>query len=38
MGGMGLQGSGRQSRFMNAEPIRFDTEIAVLLRDDLETW
>ena len=23
---------------MNSEPIRFDTKIAVLLREDLETW
>ncbi|MFJ4834830.1 DUF2000 family protein [Streptomyces sp. NPDC088747] len=32
---------GRQSRGMNdstPEPIRFDTKIAVLLRDDLEPW
>ncbi|GHB35947.1 hypothetical protein GCM10010377_28590 [Streptomyces viridiviolaceus] len=29
----------RQSHSMNdAEPIRFDTKIAVLLREDLETW
>ncbi|WP_372343638.1 DUF2000 family protein [Streptomyces sp. KL116D] len=34
---------GRQSRGMSTEtpaapPVRFDTKIAVLLRDDLETW
>ncbi|MCF3130579.1 DUF2000 domain-containing protein [Streptomyces olivochromogenes] len=29
---------GRQSRCMNTEPIRFDTKIAVLLREDLEPW
>ncbi|WP_438948390.1 DUF2000 family protein [Streptomyces mirabilis] len=29
---------GRQSRRMNSEPIRFDTKIVVLLRDDLEPW
>ncbi|MGW7524753.1 DUF2000 family protein [Streptomyces sp. NPDC054783] len=29
---------GRQSRSMSAEPIRFDTKIAVLLREDLEPW
>ncbi|MFD6999747.1 DUF2000 family protein [Streptomyces mirabilis] len=29
---------GRQSRTMNSEPIRFDTKIVVLLRDDLEPW
>ncbi|MET9125161.1 DUF2000 domain-containing protein [Streptomyces sp. NPDC004528] len=32
---------GRQSRSMSTsdnEPIRFDTKIAVLLRDDLEPW
>ncbi|MBK3580830.1 DUF2000 domain-containing protein [Streptomyces sp. MBT65] len=29
---------GRQSRRMNSEPVRFDTKIAVLLRDDLEPW
>ncbi|MET8942459.1 DUF2000 domain-containing protein [Streptomyces sp. NPDC004542] len=29
---------GRQSRPMSTEPIRFDTKIAVLLREDLETW
>ncbi len=29
---------GRQSRSMNSEPIRFDTKIVVLLRDDLEPW
>ncbi|WP_177323997.1 DUF2000 domain-containing protein [Streptomyces mirabilis] len=29
---------GRQSRSMNSEPIRFDTKIVVLLRDDLESW
>ncbi|MEU3794891.1 DUF2000 family protein [Streptomyces fructofermentans] len=28
----------RQSRCMNAEPLRFDTKIAVLLREDLEPW
>ncbi|WP_307675727.1 DUF2000 domain-containing protein [Streptomyces sp. V4I2] len=28
----------RQSRCMSTEPIRFDTKIAVLLRDDLEPW
>ncbi|MFD8392731.1 DUF2000 family protein [Streptomyces sp. NPDC059680] len=28
----------RQSRSMSAEPIRFDTKIAVLLREDLEPW
>ncbi|WP_374328448.1 DUF2000 family protein [Streptomyces sp. PSKA30] len=30
--------AGRQSRPMTTEPIRFDTKIAVLLREDLETW
>lgn len=37
--------AGRQSHRMSSEtpenaqaPIRFDTKIAVLLRDDLETW
>ncbi|MER6063343.1 DUF2000 domain-containing protein [Streptomyces sp. NPDC001792] len=29
---------GRQSHSMSAEPIRFDTKIAVLLREDLEPW
>src|SRR3954469_19702355 len=29
---------GRQSRSMSTEPVRFDTKIAVLLREDLETW
>jgi len=32
---------GRQSQFMSTstpEPIRFDTKIAVLLREDLEPW
>ncbi|MER5942152.1 DUF2000 domain-containing protein [Streptomyces sp. NPDC001928] len=28
----------RQSRSMSNEPIRFDTKIAVLLREDLEPW
>ncbi|WP_189323134.1 DUF2000 family protein [Streptomyces flaveus] len=28
----------RQSRPMDNEPIRFETKIAVLLRDDLESW
>ncbi|MEW1647237.1 MULTISPECIES: DUF2000 domain-containing protein [unclassified Streptomyces] len=28
----------RQSRCMSTEPMRFDTKIAVLLRDDLEPW
>ncbi|MBY8340004.1 DUF2000 domain-containing protein [Streptomyces spinosirectus] len=32
-------GSGRQSRCMSDDtPIRFDTKIAVLLREDLEPW
>lgn len=30
--------AGRQSRGMSTEPLRFDTKIAVLLREDLETW
>ncbi|MEW2289955.1 DUF2000 domain-containing protein [Streptomyces sp. NPDC047841] len=29
---------GRESQSMNTEPIRFDTKIAVLLREDLEPW
>ncbi|MFF8402790.1 DUF2000 family protein [Streptomyces sp. NPDC014846] len=29
---------GRQSHSMSTEPIRFDTKIAVLLREDLESW
>ncbi|MFG2604137.1 DUF2000 family protein [Streptomyces sp. NPDC048514] len=29
---------GRQSRSMSTEPVRFDTKIAVLLREDLEPW
>ncbi|NUK02812.1 DUF2000 domain-containing protein [Streptomyces lunaelactis] len=29
---------GRQSRRMSTEPMRFDTKIAVLLREDLEPW
>ena len=29
---------GRQSRCMSTEPMRFDTKIAVLLREDLEPW
>ncbi|MFG2239771.1 DUF2000 family protein [Streptomyces sp. NPDC048734] len=29
---------GRQSHGMSTEPFRFDTKIAVLLREDLETW
>ncbi|MCG7210376.1 DUF2000 domain-containing protein [Streptomyces arenae] len=29
---------GRQSHGMSTEPLRFDTKIAVLLREDLETW
>src|SRR3954462_8640507 len=28
----------RESHSMSTEPIRFDTKIAVLLREDLETW
>ncbi|MFZ3559157.1 MULTISPECIES: DUF2000 family protein [unclassified Streptomyces] len=37
------RGDGRQSQGMSTEtpapaPVRFDTKIAVLLRDDLETW
>ncbi|MGW2643086.1 DUF2000 family protein [Streptomyces sp. NPDC001348] len=28
----------RQSRRMDSEPLRFDTKIAVLLREDLEPW
>ncbi|WP_420803489.1 DUF2000 family protein [Streptomyces naphthomycinicus] len=28
----------RQSHSMSTEPIRFDTKIAVLLREDLEPW
>ncbi|MCL3994223.1 MULTISPECIES: DUF2000 domain-containing protein [Streptomyces] len=30
--------SGGESRSMNTEPLRFDTKIAVLLREDLEPW
>jgi hypothetical protein len=32
--------AGRQSRHMTTDnaPVRFDTKIAVLLREDLETW
>ncbi|MFE9902078.1 DUF2000 family protein [Streptomyces achromogenes] len=29
---------GGESRSMNTEPLRFDTKIAVLLREDLEPW
>ncbi|MFF5473178.1 DUF2000 family protein [Streptomyces achromogenes] len=29
---------GGESRSMNTEPLRFDTKIAVLLREDLESW
>ncbi|MER6630797.1 DUF2000 domain-containing protein [Streptomyces sp. NPDC000987] len=29
---------GRHARGMSEAPIRFDTKIAVLLREDLETW
>ncbi|MFF8906421.1 DUF2000 family protein [Streptomyces olivaceoviridis] len=31
-------GPGRESQSMNTEPLRFDTKIAVLLREDLEPW
>lgn len=38
-------GDGRQARIMTTDdstpvrtPVRFDTKIAVLLREDLETW